>query len=248
MEEFFINDGGIKLHAKLDLPEGVQTCPLAIVLHGLTGHMEEPHITGIAKALNSAGFATLRTEMYGHGGSDGAFRDHTLLKWASNALAVVDYAKSLDFVTDQYLCGHSQGGLLTILTAALRPDDFKAIAPLSPALCIVSGAKVGNLFGLVEFDPKHVPDVVDLGMAQLSGDYVRVAQLIDLDTVISRHEEPTLIVHGDADELVPYADSIAAIQKYENGTLATIPGDTHNYFNHLDMVKEAVVDFFSSLR
>ncbi|MBO4290850.1 MAG: alpha/beta hydrolase, partial [Lachnospiraceae bacterium] len=132
MEEFYINNDGIKLHAKLDRPAGTEKSPLCILIHGFTGHMEEPHILAAQQAMNEAGIAVLRAEMYGHGGSDGQFRDHTLYKWVTGALAVVKYAKSLDFVTDLYISGHSQGGLLTMLIGGMCADDFKAILPLSP--------------------------------------------------------------------------------------------------------------------
>ena len=111
MKEFYINSDGIRLHAKLEMPENFNgKCPLAIIIHGLTGHMEEEHIVGVAKVMNEVGIAALRVEMYGHGKSEGKFEEHTLLKWINNALDVVDYAKKLDFVTDLYICGHSQGG------------------------------------------------------------------------------------------------------------------------------------------
>ena len=133
MKEFYIDCDGIRLHAKLDMPEGAEKCPLCILIHGFTGHMEEAHLITAQKAMNEAGVAVLRAEMYGHGGSDGEFRKHTLYKWVTNALAVVAYARKLDFVTDLYLCGHSQGGLLTMLVAAMEEDVLKAVIPLSPA-------------------------------------------------------------------------------------------------------------------
>ena len=34
MKEFYITDDGIRLHAKLDMPEGADRCPLVIVFHG----------------------------------------------------------------------------------------------------------------------------------------------------------------------------------------------------------------------
>ena len=132
MEEFYINSDGIRLHAKLDKAPGVEKGPLCILIHGFTGHMEEDHIIAAQKAMNEAGVAVLRVEMYGHGGSDGEFKDHTLYKWVTNAISVVNYAKNLDFVTDLYLCGHSQGGLLTMLVGGMFSDTFKAILPLSP--------------------------------------------------------------------------------------------------------------------
>ena len=133
MREFYIDSDGIRLHAKLDYPEGVEKGPLCILIPGFTGHMEEDHIITAQKAINDAGIIVLRVEMYGHGGSDGVFRNHTLYKWVTNALSVVSYAKNLEFVTDLYLCGHSQGGLLTMLVGGMCADDFKAILPLSPS-------------------------------------------------------------------------------------------------------------------
>ena len=132
MKEFYITDDGIQLHAKLDMPEEKEKCPLVIVFHGLTGNMEERHITAVSSAMNEIGFATLRVELYGHGKSGGAFEQHNLMKWINNAMTVTDYAKTLDFVTDLYICGHSQGGLLTMLAAGMRADDFKAAIPMSP--------------------------------------------------------------------------------------------------------------------
>nr|MCR5283396.1 lysophospholipase [Lachnospiraceae bacterium] len=80
MEEFYINSDGIRLHAKLDRPENVQVGPLCILIHGFTGHMEEDHIISAQKAMNEAGVFVLRVEMYGHGKSEGEFKDHTLYK------------------------------------------------------------------------------------------------------------------------------------------------------------------------
>ena len=39
--EFFIDSDGIKLHAKMDCPEGITKGPLCILIHGFTGQREE---------------------------------------------------------------------------------------------------------------------------------------------------------------------------------------------------------------
>ena len=133
-QNMYIMDDGIRLNAKLDMPEKHgEKCPLVIVIHGFTGHMEERHITAVAKTLDEIGYATLRVDMYGHGNSDGKFENHTLFKWLTNALTVIDYARGLDFVTDLYLCGHSQGGMTVMLAGAMKHDAIKGIIPLSPA-------------------------------------------------------------------------------------------------------------------
>lgn len=251
MKEFYINDDGIKLHAKLDMPEGYEEggkCPLVIVIHGLTGHMEERHITAIASMMNDIGFATLRAEMYGHGKSGGEFYNHNLFKWLNNAMTVTDYAKSLDFVTDLYVCGHSQGGITTALLAAMKADDFRAAIPMSPAFMMPEAARTGNSFGR-SFDPEHIPDEIAVGDGQLvSGNYLRAAQLLDVDWMIGRYRGPVLIVHGDEDEAVPVSYSVAAAEKYENCELAIIKGDDHCYNYHLDQVLDAIRGFLEKVR
>ncbi|MBR6258520.1 MAG: alpha/beta fold hydrolase [Lachnospiraceae bacterium] len=245
MKEYYINDDGIKLHAKLDMPEGVSRCPLAIVVHGYTGHMEETHIVEVAKAINEAGIATLRVEMYGHGGSDGEFKNHTLYKWVSNMLAVVDHVSTLDFVTDLYITGHSQGGLLVMLIAGMCPDKFKAVIPLSPAWMIPEAARKGELLGTA-FDPVNIPDeILQGGENRLSGNYARVAQTIHPEDEIARYNGPVLIIHGDKDEAVPYEYGKKAAELYKNAKLVTIEGDDHCYNNHLDKVTAAIKDFLA---
>lgn len=244
MQEFFISSDGIKLHAKLEKPRNTEKCPLAIVIHGFTGHMEERHILAVSQAMNGMGVATLRVEMYGHGQSEGRFEDHTLYKWVTGALAVVDYAKTLDFVDSLYLCGHSQGGLLTMLVAGMKRDDFKAIIPLAPAWMIPDGARQGNLVGQ-SFDPEHIPETIEFGGLKLNGNYIRVAQTIHVEDEIQRYTGPVLIVQGDADEAVPLPYAQRAAELYANAKLVIVPGDTHCYDYHLEMVTDAVRDFLA---
>ncbi len=243
-KEFYIDCDGIRLHSKLDRPDDSPKGPLCILIHGFTGHMEEDHIIAAQKAMNDCGISVLRAEMYGHGGSDGDFKDHTLYKWVTNALAVVDYAKKLDFVTDLYLCGHSQGGLLTMLIGGMRRDDLKAILPLSPAWMIPEGARSGNLLGM-PFDPLHIPETLVNDELELSGDYIRVAQTIHVEDEIARYDGPVLIVHGDDDEAVPYIYGQKAAEIYRNAKLVTIHGDDHCYTRHLDEMADAIRAFFS---
>ncbi len=243
MKEFFIDSDGTRLHAKLDRPEGAEKGPLCILIHGFTGHMEEDHIKAAQKAMNDAGVSVLRVEMYGHGGSDGEFKDHTLYKWVTNALAAVKYARSLDFVTDLYLSGHSQGGLLTMLVGGMCPDDFKALLPLSPAWMIPEIAREGNVLG-TSFDPKHIPDMITSGSWELSGDYIRVVQTIHVEDEIERFEGPVLIIHGDADETVPFSYAEKAAKLYKNAELVPIHGDDHCFTKHLNEMADAVRAFF----
>ena len=240
----YIEDDGIRLDAKLDMPAPVKgKHPLVIIIHGFTGYKDEPHLLAVSKALNEIGCATLRVDMYGHGNSEGEFRNHTLYKWVTNAMAVIDYARSLDFVTDIYLCGHSQGGLTVMLAAAMKHDAIKGMIVMSPAWMIPEAARKGTLLG-EHFDPEHIPDELPAwGGRTLGGNYVRVAQTIRVEEAIDRFAGPVLIVHGDQDGAVPVEYGIRAAQRYRNSKLALIPGDGHCYELHLDQAVKAVRDW-----
>jgi hypothetical protein len=68
---------------------------IVILLHGFTSAKDRPHNIRAAGAMREAGFDTLRFDLYGHGESGGEFRKHTLYKWISNTMAVIDYVRGL---------------------------------------------------------------------------------------------------------------------------------------------------------
>ena len=238
-------DDGIRLNAQIDMPDQARDrCPMAIIIHGFTGHMQERHLVAVSRALNGIGMATLRVDMYGHGHSEGRFRDHTLYKWLTNAMTVIDYARKLPYVSDLYLVGHSQGGLTVMLAGALKHDVISGVVPLSPAAMIPDLARQGTLLG-TRFDPEHIPDELTVwGDFRLGSNYVRVAQTIHVDEAVDRYDAPVLIVQGDQDAPELIASAVDAAKRYRHCDFVMIPGDTHCYDHHLDQMTDAVVRWF----
>ncbi|MBR1623117.1 MAG: alpha/beta fold hydrolase [Pseudobutyrivibrio sp.] len=244
MKQFFIEDDGIKLNAMLDMPVAqVDKCPLCLVFHGFTGNSEEEHLEAVVKAMNKVGVATLRVDLYGHGKSGGEFKNHNIYKWLNNILTVADYAKGLDFVTDLYICGHSQGGLAVTLAAAMEGSLFKAMIPMSPAYIIPSGARAGWLLGK-QFDPDNIPDeITEFDEFTLSGNYVKVAQTIDVQKAINKYKGKVLLVHGDNDETIPVSVSVDAAKQFADCELKIIVGADHCYIGQEQEAAEAVKNF-----
>ena len=241
-----IYDDGIRLDCEMSLPKTQKDqCPIVVLIHGFTGNKDETHILAMKQAFTDAGLAVLRADMYGHGKSGGTFEDHTLYKWVTNALTLIDYARNLEWTGDVYLCGHSQGGLTAMLAAAMKQDVIAGLMPLSPAAMIPELARKGELLGL-RFDPDHIPEFLDSwNNGRLNGNYARVAQTIYVDRAISRYKGPVLLVHGDADGAVPVQISIDAAKKYRNAELKIIPGDGHCYEKHLDQAVAAVQEWIT---
>ena len=107
-------------------------------------------------------------------------------------------------------------------------------------------ARKGEVLGTV-FDPLDIPEEINSGDWTLGGNYIRVAQTIHPEDEIERYTGPVLIVHGDADEAVPVEYAYKAAELYKNAKLVIIPGDTHCYDHHLEMVTEAVKEFMKTM-
>lgn len=245
----YIYDDKTRLSAALDKPsdfDASRGCPILLIIHGFTGNKEERHIRCIAQAANDAGYATLRVDMYGHGKSDGEFRDHTLLKWLSNAMAAIDYIRSLEWVSDIYICGHSQGGLLVMMLAAVERDSIKGLIPLSPGVVIPDGARNGY-FPMQTDNPEIIPEVCEVWGRELSGNYIRVAKMINLDEITAAYNGPVLMIHGDSDEVVPFIKSRETAEKYHNCKYVLIPGASHCFDHHLDQLQTEIMQWLPQL-
>ncbi len=243
-----IYDDKIKLDGDLSIPRnynGTDQIPVTLIIHGFTGNKEEEHLVAVSDMLNDLGIATLRVDMYGHGRSDGRFFNHTLNKWIQNGMAAIDYLKEDGRFSDIYLCGHSQGGLMVMLLAAMERDKVKLLVPLSPATMIPKGCREGDMLG-TRFDPVNVPDEVHSPDGWiLGGNYVRVAQTIYVEEAIKKYTGPVLVVHGDADMTVDIEETKKDCSGYANCKFVTIKGDSHCYDYHLDEVVAAVKEYVS---
>ena len=238
----YIDDDGILLSAvleKAEKPEGAERRPLVILLHGFTSSKDRPHNLLAAAAMREAGCDTLRFDLYGHGESGGEFRKHTLYRWISNTMAVIDYVRGLGY-TELYLSGHSQGGLAAALTAGMEADRIRGLILRAPAFMIPECARTGSMLG-TEFDPDHIPDSVPtIKNLELDGNYIRVAQMIRAEDAADRFRNPVLILHGSEDDLVPPADSRRMAERYQNCELAVIAGETHHFDRHPERMREII--------
>lgn len=244
-KHFKIHDGDISLDAVLDMPHlsGTEKPALCIIIHGFTGNKDERHLIAVSDMMNSLGIATLRVDMFGHGLSDGEFKNHTLDIWVSNASAVLDYACSLNEFSKIILCGHSQGGLTVILTGAQKQELTDCIIPLSPALTIPEGARAGDLLGN-RFDPETIPDEFQAkeGWILRSG-YIKAAQRIHVEDYIRAYHKPVMIAHGSEDMTIPVDYVKKAAADFDDCTFDVIEGDSHCFDDHLEEMVEAVRKF-----
>jgi len=103
--------------------------PTVVWLGGFHSDMTGTKAQVLADQAEATGAAYLRFDYFGHGESDGAFRDGTITRWREDALAVIDELTEGPLV----LVGSSMGGWIACLAAIARPERVKAMVLIAPA-------------------------------------------------------------------------------------------------------------------
>ena len=144
----FLSANGEKLAAALELPQG-RPRAYALFAHCFTCSKDIKAAREIARALRANGYAVLRFDFTGLGGSEGDFAN---TNFSSN---VEDLVAAADFLREEYeapslLIGHSLGGAAAIVAAKKIPD-VKAVAVIgAPAEADHVAMQIGEQRAAIE--------------------------------------------------------------------------------------------------
>jgi pimeloyl-ACP methyl ester carboxylesterase len=201
---------------------GSRADALVILGHGVTGNKDRPLLVALADGLSGLGWPCLRLSYPGNGESEGKFEDCCITKEVADLQAVLDMVP--DNVNVAY-AGHSMGGAAGVLTAA-RDMRIRALVSLA------------GMTHTAAFVEREFSDVIpDQGVmwedetCPLSRTFVDDMKLIESTLAAAEAvTQPWLLIHGDADDLVPDQDSrdayAAAICEKK---LLEIPGAGHSF-------------------
>lgn len=103
--------------------------PAVVFLGGFTSDMTGTKARTLESHCREKGRAYVRFDYTGHGASSGTFREGTISRWASDALAVIDRATEGPVV----LVGSSMGGWIMILAALARPERICGLVGVASA-------------------------------------------------------------------------------------------------------------------
>ena len=116
----FLNDRGIKLAARMEIPDR-EPLAHALFVHGFVLGKDSLAASRTSRALAARGIATLRFDFTGLGGSDGDFSD---TNFSTNMQDIVSAARWLgeNHKAPDLLVGHSLGGAASLATARDIPS------------------------------------------------------------------------------------------------------------------------------
>lgn len=220
-----------------------------ILSHGFLGRQRD--MARYAKALASWGYTAFTFDFAGGGlrtESDGRLQDMSVLTERADLFSVMDYVKqdpTVDY-SKLILMGYSQGGFVSALAAAARPEEVSRLVLFSPALCIPDDARSGQMM-FFQFDPQHVPDTVSAlrGRLVIGRALIETAQGLDAMEAIRVYRGPVLIVHGTADHIVNCAYAEWAKAAYgDNARLLLIEGADHGFKRADDAIAKPALRAF----
>jgi pimeloyl-ACP methyl ester carboxylesterase len=204
---------GKRLHAWWIPADG--PAPVVIVLHGWAGNSGD--MLPIGPGLLESGFHALFLDARKHGQSD----DEDFMsmpRFAEDLEATIGDLLERDDVTGIGVIGHSVGAAAAIYAAARNPAIDAVVA-------VASFAHPAEM--MRENFPFPMPvtwailRMVERMIGHRYDDIAPRSRIADV-------EVPVMLMHGDADSVIPFRDSIDLHDRLPGSQLVIVPGGTHS--------------------
>jgi uncharacterized protein len=246
MKIYFNNLKGDKLCGIINDVTGNKEKPIIVLAHGFSSSKDRPTYTALNDMLAKKNISSFRFDFFGHGESEGKFEDITIDEAVDDILQAINYLKEQGYKKIGLL-GSSFGGISSIMATSKTKDLF-LLALKSP---------VSNYFDK-ETETKDKQELKDWKTKgyrfYVSGDgtqhklkysFFEAFEGNNGYEVAPKIKIPTLIVHGDADKIVPYKQSVKTSKLIPNCKLHTVVGANHRYDNndHRDEMLKVLVEF-----
>ena len=152
--------------------------------------------------------------------SDGTMLEMSLDTEVDDLRCVMNAVKDLPYVRNGslYLMGESMGGTVSAMAGSRYYEDVKGLILWYPAFNIPDDARRRMKIGIKDI----------MGM-RISDDFDSAALGLDVVNIQESFDKPVLIIHGDADEIVPIEYSKQAVDAYTHAIMHPIRGAGHGF-------------------
>lgn len=235
----------LTLRGRLYTPDKSGPYPLVIISHGFGETAAET--ARFAVRFAEKGIAAYVFDFAGgsvRGRSDGTTTTMSVLTELDDLNSVIDGFKDYPDIDSSriFLFGDSQGGFVSAMAAADRGEDISGLILFYPALVIPDDTRK-------EFSSREAIRDVNYRFGTPIGRVYHEA-VYDMDALeeIKGYNGPVLIIHGDADSIVPYSYSVQADRDYGNSRLIILPGAGHGFYgSDFDSACNEAVSFVGGL-
>lgn len=237
VDHFTVQSDGINIKGFVEFPAArpAMQYPALIICHGIPGSgaerpADDPGYESLVKRFSGLGMASVFFNFRGCGDSGG---DFDMMGWTRDLRAVIDKISNTPHVdpTRIILLGFSGGGASAICVAADNPDIFALASVSSP-----------STFTIFDKDPDEIiDDFRQRGLIKTPGFPSNINQWKDSFSEIEPLKwisyfkgKHLLIMHGDADDLIPVSQAQDLYSKAPAGIteINIIPGGEHRLRNN----------------
>ena len=227
-QELYARRDENQIYGLLYVPKNAgEKMPAVIFSHGVGGNYQVG--TQFAEAFAGKGYVVYCFDFCGGSPgsrSDGSTLDMSIFTEQADLEAVIHMIQEQPFVDEEnmFLMGTSQGGAVSAITAAANKEEIKGAILLYPAFVLVDRAK--EQFENVE----DIPDTYYLMWMTVGRAYAENLLDYDIYEAISAYDKDVLLIHGDADSIVPLSYSEKAVETYDSARLEVLPGAGHGFY------------------
>ncbi|MBI2066272.1 alpha/beta hydrolase [Candidatus Woesebacteria bacterium] len=247
----------IVLHIKKsESPKGT-----AIVMHGLGGYKEQPHIERFAKSFEKSGYTVVTFDTTNSiGESGGKMEDAKITTYYQDLEDVITWVEKQSWFAKPFvLSGHSLGGFSVAFYAENYPSKVFAIAPISPFVSGKMSVEAHNTHEPEEFkkweetgwqikESNSKPEVIK----KLPWSHIADRLKYNLLEKIEKLTMPVLLIVGEDDTSTPpqhvqvLYDNIPSTKK-EIHIIKNAP-HTFKDSNHLEEIEKLFLAWIEKLK
>lgn len=226
-EDLTFNRGNLNIVGELYIPtNSYDIFPLIVLSHGFDQSMNDTRDNALR--FTKAGYASFIFDYIGGGRnikSDGKMTEMSVLTEAEDLNIVIDNLLEDTRIDNNhiFLLGQSQGGFVSTYVAATR-NDITALIAFYPAYVLQDDAL--KQYSKLEDVPETYYSVQGVQIGRI---YWEDATSFDIYDVMKDYANPTLIIHGTSDNIVPLSYAERARDTMPNAELLVIQGAGHGF-------------------
>ena len=215
-----------RIFATAYIPDGTGPFPAVILSHGYNGKGSD--FCKEAAFFAEHGIVACTFDFCGgsvHSDSSMDTRRMSVLTEKEDLEAMISFVKARREVAagQLFLLGGSQGGFVTTLAAAERPDGIRGLILYYPAFCIPDDWRK-------EYpDPAKIPESREFWGMELGKAYFSAVLQMDAYAALGNIGQKVLLLHGDKDTVVPLACARKATQIGKQVELEILPEEGHGF-------------------
>lgn len=236
-----------QIYGEIFIPQNAgDKMPAVIFSHGFGGTYTVG--TQYAQALAQKGYVVCCFDFCGGSPSSqsgGSTLEMSLFTEQADLEAVISTIQNLDFVDSEnlFLMGTSQGGVVSAITGAAHPGEIRGMVLLYPAFIL--SERTNELFQNVD----EIPDTYYFMWMEVGRAYFEPLIGYDIYEEIATYDRDVLLIHGDADTIVPLSYSERALDVYPSAELKVIPNGGHGFHGaNAQQTIEYMLEYFEAHR